>query len=150
MKNKNRNARFGAVFGRIVLFGFLVVLFAGSASAAPQVDIKELTAKAEAGDGEAQFKLGARYYRGRDVPLDYEKAVLWWKKSAESGVPVAQFFLGECYAQGKGVQKDEKKPSSYIEPPPKQVSNLRNLSWRWPMRLALEEFQRLRRKLSTG
>ena len=44
VKNKNRNVRLGTVFGRIVLFGFLVVLFAGSASAAPQVDIKELTA----------------------------------------------------------------------------------------------------------
>jgi TPR repeat protein len=98
-----------------------VVLFAADASAAPQVDIKELTAKAEAGDGEAQFKLGARYYRGRDVPQDYEKAVFWWKKSAESGVPAAQFFLGECYAQGKGVQKDEKKAVSYISVPPKRV-----------------------------
>ena len=105
VKNKN----FGAVLGRIFLFGFLMVLFAGSASAAPQVDIKELTAKAEAGDGEAQLKLGACYYQGRGIPKDYEKAVYWWKKSAEGGNPAAQYFLGACYARGNGIGKDEKK-----------------------------------------
>ena len=71
--------------------------------------IKELTTRAEAGDAQTQFKLGANYYLGQGVLQNHEKAVFWWKKAAKKNLPIAEFSLGKCYAEGDGVQKDETK-----------------------------------------
>ena len=39
--------------------------------------LPELTALAEKGDAQAQFRLGFRYYRGESVPKDDVEAVKW-------------------------------------------------------------------------
>ena len=57
--------------------------------------IQELQQKAEAGDAEAQYKLGNRYYYGTFVEKDYGKAVYWYTKAAEQGDVAAQISLAE-------------------------------------------------------
>ena len=37
----------------------------------------ELMAAGQAGDADAQFKLGSGYYYGNGTPIDREKAVEW-------------------------------------------------------------------------
>lgn len=63
-------------------------------------------AKAERGDAEAQYYLGARYHNGEGVETDYAEAVKWYRKGAEQGYPDAQRGLGDCYNEGKGVEKN--------------------------------------------
>ncbi len=58
---------------------------------------------------EAQFRLGFRYYKGRGVPLDHDKAVYWFYRAAELGDARAQFVLGVMFTQGKGTFKDGTK-----------------------------------------
>ena len=50
--------------------------------------------------------LGATYYFGEGVDIDFKLAVDWYKKSAKQGHPKAQFNLGSAYWYGKGVPKD--------------------------------------------
>jgi len=58
---------------------------------------------------EEQLDLGYKFFLGEGVPLNQEKAVLWYTKAAEKGSGVAQGLLGICYLFGYGVLKDEKK-----------------------------------------
>jgi len=61
---------------------------------------------AEAGDAEAQFKLGALYANGKGVKQDSRAAARWLRKAAKQGWTAAQTLLGWCYAGGNGVSKD--------------------------------------------
>jgi hypothetical protein len=70
------------------------------------VPISVLAQHAESGDAQAQFELGRAYEDGKDVALDDERAVQWFRKSAEQGNAQAQNSLGVMYAQGRGVQGD--------------------------------------------
>ena len=47
--------------------------------AAQQESIEELSARAEAGDADAQYNLGASYASGSGVPQDYTEAVRWYR-----------------------------------------------------------------------
>lgn len=69
-------------------------------------EIKELIAKADAGDAEAQCLLGIRYYQGDGVEKDIDKAVKWYRLSAAQGYARAQRNLGHRYCLGEGVQQD--------------------------------------------
>ena len=51
------------------------------------------------------------YYKGRGVPKDDVRAVLWYRKAAEQELADAQFLLGLMYADSKGVPKDDVKPT---------------------------------------
>ena len=62
--------------------------------------------RAEAGDAEAQTRLGTMYARGRGVPQDDVEAVAWFRKAAEQGLAQAQAVLGAMYAEGRGVLED--------------------------------------------
>jgi TPR repeat protein len=69
-----------------------------------------LVHKAEAGDVEAQFFLGASFAGGMEgFPKDYEQAIKWYRKSAELGYAKAQVALGLCYKEGQGVLGDYKE-----------------------------------------
>ncbi len=78
----------------------LVACFGGPAdvtskdarSASPAV--KDLVARAQAGDSEAQYGLGAAYETGTGVRLDSAEAEKWYGKAAEAGHARAQFHLG--------------------------------------------------------
>ena len=56
----------------------------GDASA-DSIDVDALIKDAEAGDAEAQVRLGFLYYYGEGVEQDFDKAVEWFRKSAEQG-----------------------------------------------------------------
>ena len=70
-------------------------------------DIEALTAKAEAGDTEAQTNLGWMYDNGEGVPKNDGEAVKWYRKAAELGYAIAQHNLAFMYAMGKGVAQDD-------------------------------------------
>ena len=69
-------------------------------------DIPSLKALAEQGDAEAQYMLGAAYYFGEGIDVDFKLGTDWYKKSAKQGNPNAQYSLGAAYWYGKGVPKD--------------------------------------------
>lgn len=69
--------------------------------------IKEIKAKAEAGNSEAQFDLGQLFYDGWGVPTDHAMAVKWWREAAKQGHGKARNNLGNCYRMGHGVSRDD-------------------------------------------
>lgn len=74
---------------KLFLFAVMVVV---SLSAHCQID--ELRRKANAGNAEAQYKLGRMYDDGDTAMHDYAQAYKWYRKSAEQGNAEAQFRLG--------------------------------------------------------
>lgn len=77
-----------------------------SASGAPASELQSLRQLAEAGDGNAQFSLGARYATGDEVTQDYVTAARWFSLAADQGHVVAQATLGAYYWAGRGVPAD--------------------------------------------
>lgn len=69
--------------------------------------VSDLRKSAEAGNAEAQNKLGMLYSDGRGVPQDYVKAKHWFEKAAEQGHAGAQVNLGTLYFQGQGAPESE-------------------------------------------
>src|SRR5438105_1740916 len=74
--------------------------------AAAHVNIASLEKLAEAGDPEAQTKLGLAYHDGDGVTADDWKAADWLRRAADQGDGVAQNSLGILYQSGHGVPKD--------------------------------------------
>ena len=68
----------------------------------------KLRDRAEDGDAEAQYNLGARYATGEDVPQqDAAEAVRWYQLAAEQGYAAAQYALGLMYTNGEDVSQDD-------------------------------------------
>ena len=66
--------------------------------------IEEIKAKAEKGDAQSQFELGAAFYFGNlGVPKDAAEAVNWFRKAAKKGHVLAQNNLGLSYSNGDGT-----------------------------------------------
>jgi TPR repeat protein len=61
---------------------------------------------ADAGNANAQFRLGVMYHNGQGVPQDYAAAAAWYRKAAEQGNKWAQYLLGVMYGIGQGVPQD--------------------------------------------
>lgn len=57
-------------------------------------EIKALIVKAEAGDIEAQFRVGAAYDYGKGAPRDSAEAMKWYRKAADQGNAEAQNSVG--------------------------------------------------------
>ena len=72
-------------------------------------DLNELIHNAENGDVHAQVKLGKVYCCNRD----FEKAIIWFRKSEEQGNDDAQFGLGLCYEFGFGLKDEEQAGEWY-------------------------------------
>lgn len=66
--------------------------------------IDDLLAEAQAGNADAQFKLGLAYDSGRGVPREIDTAKMWYSKSAEQGNVEAQNSLGSIYQEEKNYQ----------------------------------------------
>jgi TPR repeat protein len=58
--------------------------------------------KAKTGDSESLFEIGETYFNN----MDFNKAFIWFQKSAARNNYEAQNRLGELYYQGRGVTKD--------------------------------------------
>lgn len=73
------------------------ILAGGSAAQKPTNILWEIRRLAEAGDRDAQFRLGLMYDEGFEVPQDFAEAAGWYRKAAEQGHAQAQCSLGDTY-----------------------------------------------------
>src|SRR5260370_13426270 len=71
-----------------------------------------LLKKANAGDVQAQLKLGEAYLSGVSDAQDYTKAASWFQKAADQGLGQAQFDMGALYETANRVQQDDTKAAS--------------------------------------
>ncbi len=71
-------------------------------------ELNKLFIKAQK-DPTAQFQLGVKYYAGKGIEQDYNKAFEYFKKSAEAGNVNAQYNLAVMYEDGLGTEKDINK-----------------------------------------
>jgi TPR repeat protein len=100
----------------LLLATFLSTVPLAHADPPARPDIKTLQTKANAGDPEAMFYLGARYIGGIDVPVDLAKARTWYEKAAAAGNPLAMDQLGDSYAHGyNGVARDYQKSFTWYQ-----------------------------------
>jgi hypothetical protein len=83
-----------------------MLCFVGAISLAEEVNLAELTAKAEKGNAESQFQLGRLYASGAGVEKDEAAALAWFQKAAAQGHTKAEVSLGSIYAHGFGVPQD--------------------------------------------
>jgi len=78
-----------------------------SACSSPEENpIDTLRAAAEAGDMEAQLRLGVMCDHGEGLPEDDLLAMHWYQLAAEQGSPAAQVNLGVLYDRGGTIPED--------------------------------------------
>src|SRR6266536_2208597 len=95
------------IFTLLLASSVAVVQLAAQQTKSDQRPLKEVKAKAEAGDAESQVELGLRYEQGKGVAKDQVEAVKWYRKAAEQNYARGQNSLGVCYEEGAGVAKDQ-------------------------------------------
>jgi TPR repeat protein len=78
--------------GRLTAWTLVFVPLLALAQAA--TSIEEVRQKAEAGDRDAQFRLGSAYDSGAGVPRDGAEAMKWYLRAAEAGHAEAQNSIG--------------------------------------------------------
>lgn len=90
-------------------------------SRAPDFIVERYRAKAEAGEAQAQFRLGYLHENGliSGTP-DIAAAADWYARAAEGGHAAAQFKRGSLYAAGLGGPRDFAKAASLYEAAAKQ------------------------------
>lgn len=69
---------------------------------------------AEAGEAEAQFKLGVLYAYGRGTAKDEVEAAAWLRKAAQQNHLTAQTRLGLMLARGAGIVKNEAEAAEWL------------------------------------
>jgi len=82
--------------------------------------LPRLEEAAEREDQLAQFGLGWIFFHLSDQPKDYQKAGVWYEKSAASGYPVAENNLGVLYGSGLGVRENHEKERWWYQKAAKQ------------------------------
>jgi tetratricopeptide (TPR) repeat protein len=63
--------------------------------------------RAEAGDAEAQCRLGLWYLNGQGVEKNFSEGVRWLTKASEQNNALAEFNLAVCYSKGFGLRKNQ-------------------------------------------
>ena len=97
-----------------MIHSLCAILLAGTMQLAPFLEtdagsvpqdetIRQLILQADSGDVTAQSTLCFRYYYGKGIDADPEKALHWGRLAADKGDRDAQFMLGLMYAFGNGV-----------------------------------------------
>jgi TPR repeat protein len=76
-------------------------------------EFERLRPLATQGDQDAQYKLGALYYSGKDVKQDFSQAALWYRRAAQQGNVDAQFSLGNMFLMGEGVGQDDTQAANW-------------------------------------
>lgn len=71
--------------------------------------VRLFTKSAEAGNGDAQYRMGYLYRVGQAFEKNYDKSVYWNQKGADQNHAGAIGNLGYMYEKGYGVRKDIKK-----------------------------------------
>lgn len=108
-------ARLVAVAGFIIILPYLPRLVRNSSAGEPQV-IRELRAKAEAGDVSAMRDLANLYAAGVDgMAQDVGKAVTWLTRAVEKGDPQGMIQLGTLYIVGSGMRPDPDRGVALIK-----------------------------------
>lgn len=104
---------------RIKKFVLVAIAFALSATTVmaggDTNDLEKLKKDAERGNAEAQFSLGVKYYKGKDVTKNLREAARYFKLAADQGNASAQSWLGECYFDGEGVQQNYQEAVKYLK-----------------------------------
>jgi TPR repeat protein len=95
------------IFTLLLASSVAVVQLAARQTKAEHRPLKEVQAKAEAGDAESQVELGRRFSTGAGVAKDRVEGVKWFRKAAEQNLAEAQYLLGFCFYAGAGVGKDQ-------------------------------------------
>ena len=75
-------------------------------SATRETTVADLQKLAASGDANATVVLGYEYFLGERVPMDREKALVYYAKAAELGSDVAMGNICNMYLYGYGVEKD--------------------------------------------
>ena len=73
-----------------------------------------LVNRARQGDPDSQFSLALKYYIGRNIKSDINKASYWFREAAEQGHSRAQAYLGSIYLYSDIIQKSEKEALKWI------------------------------------
>lgn len=68
--------------------------------------VRDTAARAQTGDPEAQFQLGALYAEGQQVRQDYELAAFWFERAAINGSSAGAYNLGVLTQRGLGVAQN--------------------------------------------
>jgi len=96
------------VFTLLLLVNAAVFQLPAQQSEADRKLLADIRAKAEKGDVQSQFELGAALHFGNlGVAKEDVEAVKWYRKAAEQNHAGAQYNLGVCYYKGDGVAKDD-------------------------------------------
>lgn len=74
---------------------------------------RDLKARAEAGDADAQLNIGGLYFKGEGVKRDFAEAARWFQKAAMQRHPQAQFNLGMMYATGQGLTQNPEEAAKW-------------------------------------
>lgn len=122
-----RPGNFSHEMNRILLL--LLILLASTFSPAAQAGFEEdladtgkaessqsfrdLKARAEAGDTDAQLNMGGLYFKGEGVTRDCTEAAKWFMMAAKKNHPQAQFNLGMMYATGQGVTQNHEEAAKW-------------------------------------
>ncbi len=98
-------------FNRTFLFSICLLLcFNVTAQQFGDYSLRDLVTTAEYGEGErqsnAQNELAIRYKNGQGTPVNYQRAIYWYTRSANNGNKYAQYNLAICYLNGLGTNKD--------------------------------------------
>lgn len=75
--------------------------------------LRELRARAVAGDADAQLNMGGVFFKGQEVGQDDAEAAKWFLLAAGQGHPQARFNLGMMYATGQGVAQDHAEAAKW-------------------------------------
>jgi len=103
MNTTNRNQLRFIICSCVCVFLYVSspLVYSISSSSSTQLTIK----KAEAGSRDAQFQLGYRYEKGKQVKRNSEKAIKWYRKAAQKGHVKAQDRLAMLYYKKKRYDK---------------------------------------------
>lgn len=78
-----------------------------------KVEFDRLLPLAEAGNGDAQNRIGEMYEFGQGVARNNDEALKWYRLAAEQNVVAAWHNLGRSYNFGTGVEQDYAKAEEW-------------------------------------
>lgn len=70
------------------------------------LSLRELRARAQTGNADAQLNMGGVYFKGQEIEQDYAESATWFRLAALQGKAQAQYNLGMMYDTGMGVAQD--------------------------------------------